>query len=519
MRLKTVCKFVLFSSFVSSVTAGFASDLDTMGVSLLRAVDPTLLGTGVRGAQPEASIGTGWQVNPPAVGQLVSLFTYISTNGSSSTFPNALGTESGHANAVGANFYGNLTGVAPGINHVDNYDANSFYQVYVGAITGPVKVPAKIVNQSFVFTGLTVLDQQQVDKQYDNAAQFNTLFVSGADNSGAPKAPSTAYNGLSVAAFGGDSAVGPTSDNGRSKPDLTAPAAATSFSTPYVSGAATILVQAGARGDGGTGTSNAATDIRTLKALLLNGAVKPSNWVHTATAPLDTRYGAGIVNVFNSYKQLVAGKHPFIESTTVVTNDPHPPGTNIGNIISLTGWDTNTIASTNGSDRVNHYYFNLPDTTAKNFTHTATLVWNRQTNAVEAKNLDLFLYNTANGSLVASSVSSVDNVEHLYIPSLPAGRYDLQVWKPGGSNLLKGTEVYALAFTSYALSLNITKSGPNVVISWPLAPAGFRLQSTPNLNPPIAWSEVTNTVVVTNSQNQVMFPASNSAQFFRLVSP
>jgi hypothetical protein len=62
------------------------------------------------------------------------------------------------------------------------------------------------------------------------------------------------------------------------------------------------------------GTANA-NDPLTVKALLLNGAIKPlyvtnpaDKWMHTDTAPLDTRYGAGVLNVFNSYKQLSAGR-------------------------------------------------------------------------------------------------------------------------------------------------------------------------------------------------------------------
>ena len=55
----------------------------------------------------------------------------------------------------------------------------------------------------------------------------------------------------------------------------------TSFSTPQVAGAAAVLMQAGLRGDGGSDT-NAAADIRTVKALLFNGAVKPADWTNIA---------------------------------------------------------------------------------------------------------------------------------------------------------------------------------------------------------------------------------------------
>ena len=121
--------------------------------------------------------------------------------------------------------------------------------------------------------------------------------------------PATCYNGIGVGAYGGSSSIGPTLDNGRAKPDITAPGLrTTSFSTPQVAGAAAVLMQAGLRGDGG-GDTNSAADIRTVKALLLNGAIKPADWTNHAASPLDTRYGAGVLNVFNSYKQLAGGKH------------------------------------------------------------------------------------------------------------------------------------------------------------------------------------------------------------------
>ena len=505
---------VLFLLLLSISIAVASPQTETIGLDLLRATDPSLTGNGVRVAQPEAPVSsTDWQVNPSSVGQPVSLFTYYSSGGSSTAFPNGLGSESGHANGVGMNFYGSTNGTAPGVAHVDNYEANYFYQ---SVVTPGLPIPAKIVNQSFVFGNNP--PQTTADTQYDNyAAQNNTLFVSGVGNSGAPMAPSTSYNGIGVGAFGGASAVGPTTDNGRSKPDITAPGEATSFSTPYVAGSAAILVQAGARGDGGAGTASASADIRTLKALLLNGAVKPAGWTHTTTAPLDTRYGAGILNVFNSHRQLAAGKKAFVESTTVSSGGAHPPGSNSGNLDGV-GWDFNTIASTITQDRVNHYYFNFPAGGGSNYSVTATLVWNRPAAQSSANNLDLFLYDTSNGSVVASSVSAVDNVEHLHVTNLVAGRYDLQVLKRGGLGNM-GTETYAIAFELIAVPLTITRTGNVVNLAWPIYPAGYHLQSAPDLNPPASWSNVTTPPVITNNQNRVTVPASASSQYFRLVRP
>ena len=288
----------------SGPMAAQAQYLDTIGVTLLQTVTTNVNGSGIRVAQAEAGNGTttNWQVNPSTVGQPTNLFTYYSSGGSATTFPNALGAESGHADAVAGNFYGVPLGVATNVAHVDNYDASYFYNSIIAAPVPP-NINDPVVNQSFNFTGTTVAQQQAIDSNYDDyAAQYKTLFVSGAGNGGPVNPPATCYNGIGVAVDNGSSSYGPTLDNGRAKPDITAPgypAGLTSFSTPYVSGAAAVLMQAGLRSDGGSDT-NSAADIRTVKALLLNGAIKPAYWINNASSPLDTRYGAGVLNVFNS---------------------------------------------------------------------------------------------------------------------------------------------------------------------------------------------------------------------------
>src|SRR5207248_2857450 len=118
--------------------------------------------------------------------------------------------------------------------------------------------------------------ESYLNTNYDDyAAQYGTLFVSAVGNGDIPVAPpSTCFNGIGVGVYGGPSSAGPT-DDGRCKPDIISPGGPpgtqTSFSTPFVSGAAAVLLQAANRGDGG-GNTNAAGNARTLKALLLNGA-------------------------------------------------------------------------------------------------------------------------------------------------------------------------------------------------------------------------------------------------------
>ena len=257
-------QFLLAFIFLGQMVAR-AQNLDTIGVTLLQAVTTNVNGAGIRVGQAEAD-APYWEVNPGAVGQPTNLFTYFygtspySSVSTANTFTNSLGLESGHADTVAGNFYGMPGGVATNVVHVDNYEANTFVNYYVNQSHS---ISDRVVNQSFV--GATN-SQSSYDQIYDwYAAQYNTLFVSGIGNGGPVYPPATCYNGIGVGAYGGSSSVGPTLDNGRAKPDITAPADETSFSTPQVAGAAAVLMQAGLRADGGSDT-NSAADIRTVKA-------------------------------------------------------------------------------------------------------------------------------------------------------------------------------------------------------------------------------------------------------------
>jgi hypothetical protein len=509
--------------FVLAALNAGAAELDTVGFTLLRQVAPTLLGNGIPVAQAEALTGGSgeFEVNPSAVSQPATLFTWISSSGTATTYPNTVGLESGHADGVGNNFYGLTLGAAPQVSHVQNYEADNFFNNFIDSA---LPISGRIVNQSFIFANtdgshLTTDEEQSIDASYDDyAIQYGVLFVSGAGNGGTVFPAATCYNGIGVGVSPGNSSFGPTTD-GRSKPDIVAPGSSvTSFSAPYVSGAAAVLLQAALRGDGGADT-NAASDNRTLKALILNGAIKPANWTNGITTPLDARYGAGVLNVFNSWNQLRGGKHSFIESTSVINGNPHPPGNNAGNEPVLSGWDSNSIANADPvHDKINHYYFNL--TGISSFTVTATLTWLRPHSTLlnplpGINDLNLFLYDTANGNLILSSTSAVDNVEHLYLPALPPGRYDLQVQKnPAGEVSLD--ETYGLAFEFFNVPLSVSQTNSNFVISWPLAPAGFQLQSTTNPSSP--WSAVEAPVVVDANANQnvVTLPVTEGNQFFRL---
>src|SRR5579863_6605844 len=126
-----------------------ADNLDTMGVRLLRAAQPALIGTGVRVAQPEALMSSNsYEVNPAMTRQPTNLFTWIDTNGVATDFTNEVGLESGHADQVGDLFYGTDNGIAPGVAHVDNYEGDYFAD-YI--ISSNLPITDEVVNQSFIF--------------------------------------------------------------------------------------------------------------------------------------------------------------------------------------------------------------------------------------------------------------------------------------------------------------------------------------------------------------------------------
>ena len=520
-----VCVLPLAILFASSLSV-HATDLDTVGVTLLRQFDPSLRGDGVRVALVEGPLDNSspppFENDPATAGQPASLYTYYSSSGTASgVYPNTVGSDSWHADAVGADFYSPANGAVPNVAHVDNYEASFFF---VNVVSPATSIPPRVANQSFIFQ-FSVEDW--VNTNYDNyASQYRTIFVSGVFGENGVKPlcpPGTCYNGIGVALYNGFFLPGPTSD-GRCKPDIVSPdvlhqpSSAVSYATPYVTGSATILLQAGGRGDGGSNT-NGVRDLLTVKALLLNGAIKPDGWTNGPTTPLDARYGAGVVNVFNSWNQLKGGQHAPIEATSVSTGTPHPPGSSSANESSLVGWDTNLISTASSSvDKIHHYYFDLPGDAPR--TLTATLVWNRQKNKTSINDLNLFLYDTSNSNLVTSSVSPIDNVEHLSIPQLPPGRYDLQVLKKGSGQVSSG-EAYGLAFEIFNLDLSVSIAGTNTLVSWPAAPTGFRLMSASSLTPPISWTPVSASISVdTNaSLNIVSLPIDATNEYFRLQRP
>jgi sugar lactone lactonase YvrE len=277
----------------------------------------------------------------------------------------------------------------------------------------------------------------RVDQQ---GVTFVAVVLNGATNP-LPYVFSSAYNVITIGVTAGTHSSGDTliEGVGRIKPDIVAPNDYTSGATPIIASCAGLLIDQ-AKSDA---RFTLAKDPRVIKALLLAGATKQEipGWSNSPTQPLDTHFGAGQVNIGNSYHMLMNGRQP------------------TGNAwLSASGWDK----STSGTGR---YFIEVP--TGQTATFSAVLTWHRTitpnanwsvlTPSLADLNLRL---STASadfsvGTLVAESRSAIDNVEHVYQASLPAGRYVLEVTGPAGVS-------YGIAWRSNPVDL-----GPPTITTQP----------------------------------------------------
>ena len=281
---------------------GYAGVLqEYTGTAALQDVVPWVNGAGVIFGQAEADnpFPNQFEVNPASVYHPSSQFFYINDTGQNAAgYPNNIGSDAPHADFVGDAIYGGTfgavalavpDGIAYGLTTINSYSS----QYIITAITNNIALPDNIINQSFRNSGpshtvLKAAGQAQLDSMYDNYVDnHGTLFISAGGSTGVITSPGTAYNSIGVGMYAGGSLFGPTIDNGRAKPDIVAVASVTSIATAEVSGAAALIYQSAGTLLAGSGPNATATDARTIKALLMNGAVKQPGWHRTYTQPID----------------------------------------------------------------------------------------------------------------------------------------------------------------------------------------------------------------------------------------
>ncbi len=334
-----------------------------------------------------------------------------------------------HGTIVGKLFYGLSDSLAPGVTEIDAYSNSGWMTDALGEETTsapPDPNGIRVVNHSWVEHRSSYFAQDVLRRSDYLAERDRVLTVCGADNgadTGMPRLMASQYNGLTVGTHTLEHSQGPTLFDapGRSKVDLicTTPEIwgdnYTSWSTPIVAGFSAALLQsadAHADVDAAWGDANRP---EVIKSVLMASTQKLDGWSAINDEPLDRRQGAGLMRADRAWQTLQAG--------------PNPAGNDANTAHGTLGWDYGLA----GTDAPADYWIDLP-TGATSL--TANLTWLRRHEgswpaykppAVTLDSLTLSLYD-AQGTLLAESGSSIDNVAHLYLEkALQAGRYRLEV--------------------------------------------------------------------------------------------
>lgn len=408
LRRATLASPILFSALTGS-----ADFKDGIGLTALRTEYPDLpTGTNVSlllGDFTSKNTNNAWAVEP--TGELAGKpIRYLPARTRPSRF-------SPHATGVGTIIAGRATGMLPQLDHVTSVHSEFYCTAVLNNASGIMpekpKWDLEVHTWNWSDEEYSIELVRRMDWRVDQQGVTVVEALSNGRDTKLPYVFTSAYNVITVGVATGTHSSGRTDVEvkGRTKPDIVAPTQYTSGATPTVAACAGLLIAEAKR----TPAHVLAKDPRVVKALLLAGADKApiSSWVHTPTQPLDEHYGAGQVNIGNSYRILMAGRRT-----------PGPEWS------PCSGWDL-------GATGTRRYYFEVPTGQCARF--SAVLTWHREVTPDPTwtafpstlANLNLRLSRASDdfavGKPFAESRSPIDNVEHLYLPELPAGRYALEV--------------------------------------------------------------------------------------------
>jgi len=427
---------------------GYTALQNELGSSLLT-------GAGVKVTQIEAASG---EPDPSDAQFAGKTFTYKTSL-----------TVSSHATAVAEYFYGLTSSIAPGVTSIDCYDSVNWRSSFLGSGTSaPLISSSRVANHSYVSSSTSTTNIPYLARLDWVVARDEYIQVV-AMNNGSSNVPlmGSSFNAIAVGLSNGGAASGgyaltttpttPYALAGRTRPDLVAPADATSYATPMVASAAALLVDLGHAG-GNTlstdplvkSTTNRNGDTiynaersEVVKAALMAGASRTATeltngyTVNTANG-LNSTYGAGQLNIYNSYHIIAAGEQNSREDFL-----------SGGGEISATGFDYDPyFGGKSGSNRTGSYTFR----SLSSGTLSASLVWNLSVAGGTSGNFDttatlyhlgLYLYDLTSSTELAYSASLVDNTENIWTSLLANHYYSLQVIALDGTDFLWD---YALAW-------------------------------------------------------------------------
>lgn len=389
------------------------------------------------------------------------------------------GLFSNHATGVARLFFGNTSSIARNIDTVDTYLADHWLEDGYLQTTNPGLLPTissnRIANHSWVGSVGDAPEEQLIDSEIlrrvdwlvnrDEFIQFVGLTNGGAN----PALLGSAFNAIAVGRSDGghgqgSTAVDSTYQSGRARPDLVAPLTATSSATPVVAAASALLIETAhnelslSTDPQATTTENRAGDAiynaersEVIKAILMAGAERNdsannitdyrSSTTTQTNNGLDSRFGAGQLNIANSYHILVAGEQNSAEDTQ----------NGIG-AINLMGFDYDPDFGGVATSNTEASYSFSTDQQAESL--YVSLVWNIRIEAGQNGGFDgtaqLYDFNlnlfdvTGAPTLIASSSSHNQNTENLWVALDSNHDYILKV--AAGSNQAAFSWDYAIAW-------------------------------------------------------------------------
>jgi hypothetical protein len=433
-------------------------------------------GAGVMVTQVEAPDASGYWMPDSANAQF-----------SGKTITNKTGGLTGlssHATTVGTYLYGITSSLSPGVTAIDAYaattTASNYYWLGLGYLMHGITVggypiqpmyyysanasqrilaaPSRVSNHSWVGTDS---NNGSILRRMDFTVAADEYFQVVAVNNGTVQRNlfSGVFNALTVGRTDGGHPTGTLATDtvytaGRVCPLIVSPLSLTSYTTPGVASAAALLVQTGRDTDLAIDPQQTYTTDRsgrvivnaerseTIKAALLAGAQRMTYNsltpqirdyrrvpAHRSSNGLDIRFGAGQLNIYNSYHIIAAGEQ---------NNAQDAPADN--GAIDSRGFDLDPyFGGLSGSNSTGTYRFTAGAGHRRLY---AALVWhlkiaggtwNNWSETATLYNLNLALYDTTPGGadrLVAASSDTQGNTENLWSGLVPGRSYRLEVTRP-----------------------------------------------------------------------------------------
>ena len=390
------------------------------------------------------------------------------------------GVYSGHATNVGRLFYGAPSSMAPGIMEIDVYYAGHWLQtdfLNAGYSQQPSVTGCRLANHSWVGGALDTPEEtsevlRRLDWAVDRDEYIQTVGLTNNPNLTRPLL-AAAFNVISAGRADGShswgcSAVDEIYTADRVRPDLVVPRTTTSAATPIVAAAAALLAQAG-HDDPLLSTDPVETYItnrsgaivynaeraEVIRAALAAGADRftanttDADIVDYRLAPencsdngLDIRYGAGQLNICESYWIIAAGEQNSLEDGG-------------SGAVAGAGFDYDPeFGGASGCNQTATYTLTAD---ASHNLLTAALVWHIKIDGgisavfdgtAVLHDLNLELYDLMAGETVAQSAGCDNNSEHLWVTLTPGHTYEMRVLRASGAEDFAWD--YALAWTTRA---------------------------------------------------------------------